>query len=90
MSKRNLVRKFMKEIEEINQFIRNSDYAEAIDKLKNFLVTNLDVNIEIHRAWAYLYSKQGKYSSAVEKYSLIIESGSAGERLFYGSLLGII
>lgn len=73
----------MKEIEEIRQLIKSSVYAKAIEKLNSLSINNPELTCEIQRAWAYLYSRQGNYSSAVEAYSVIINFGKAESKDYY-------
>lgn len=73
----------MKEIKEIKHLVKNSAYAEAIEKLNSLSVNNSELNNEIQRTWAYLFSRQGNYSSAVRAYSVIIDSGKAESKDYH-------
>lgn len=73
----------MKEIDQIKQLIKSSAYDEAIKKLNSLSVNSPELNSEIQRTWAYLYSRQGNYNFAVEAYSVIIDSGKAKSKDYH-------
>lgn len=73
----------MEKLENIKQLIKNSEYAEAIKELNGLSVNNPKLNYEIQRVWASLHSRQGNYSSAVETYSAIIDSGAAESKDYF-------
>jgi tetratricopeptide (TPR) repeat protein len=73
----------MKELEEIEQLIKSSTYTKAIEKLNSLSVNNSELNNEIQRVWASLYARQRNYSSAVEAYSVIIDSGKAETKDYF-------